>query len=109
MKKIIYSIVIPLIITFFLSCSNDAKEVDLNREVQMYVGSQMFQKDEQTWFNIRFADQEGWERCYSLIFMDYEPGFIYLIKAREEYIKNPPQDGSSIVYHYIETISKKKE
>ena len=40
--------------------------------------------------------------------MDYEKGFEYKIKVRKTFLKNPPQDGSSIEFEYIETISKNK-
>lgn len=39
---------------------------------------------------------------------DYQKGYSYLIKAKKTTLKNPPQDGSSVLYDYIETLSKER-
>lgn len=38
----------------------------------------------------------------------YEKGYEYLIEAKKITLADPPQDGSSIIYEYVKTISKKK-
>lgn len=40
--------------------------------------------------------------------LDYEKGFEYKIEARKTFLKNPPQDGSSIEFEFIKIISKNK-
>ena len=40
--------------------------------------------------------------------LEYEKGYEYKIEARKIFLKNPPQDGSSIEFEFIKTLSKKK-
>jgi len=40
--------------------------------------------------------------------LNYEKGYEYKIEARKTFLKNPPQDGSSITFEFIKTLSKEK-
>ncbi len=51
-----------------------------------------------------------WELFYSQIDgFDYEPGFIYKLKVKEEQLENVPADASSIKYTLIKILEKKKD
>jgi len=39
---------------------------------------------------------------------DYEKGYEHILKVRKVWMKEPPQDVSSIRYDYLETLSKEK-
>lgn len=52
-----------------------------------------------TWTNL-YTNIEGFT---------YEPGYEYILKVKEEKIKHPPADGSSIQYILIREISKIKK
>lgn len=39
---------------------------------------------------------------------DYEKGYAYKLRATKVLLKDPPQDGSSVRYEYLETLSKEK-
>lgn len=50
-----------------------------------------------------------WNSFYGKIEgFDYEPGYTYEMKVREEKIDNPPADGSSIRYVLVKMLSKKE-
>jgi hypothetical protein len=54
---------------------------------------------------------DKWEYFYfhdSIKGFDYEEGYVYTLEVREEKVKNPPMDGSSINYTLIEILSKEK-
>lgn len=52
----------------------------------------------------------SWTNLYTNIEgFTYEPGYEYVIKVKEEKIKNPPADGSSIQYSLIREISRTKK
>ena len=40
--------------------------------------------------------------------IEYEKGYEYKIEARKIFLKNPPQDGASIEFEFIKSLSKKK-
>jgi len=51
-----------------------------------------------------------WLNFYSRIEgFDYEPGFIYKLKVKEEQLKNVPADASSIKYSLIEILEKEAD
>lgn len=52
----------------------------------------------------------NWTNLYTNIEgFTYEPGYEYVLKVKEEKIKNPPADGSSIQYSLIREISRTKK
>jgi heat shock protein HslJ len=55
--------------------------------------------------------EEGeWQNFYSKIEgFEYEPGFIYKLKVKEEQLENVPADASSIKYILIEVLEKKED
>lgn len=51
-----------------------------------------------------------WEFLYSqIIGFEYELGFIYKLKVKEEQLENVPPDASSIKYTLIKVLEKKKD
>lgn len=57
---------------------------------------------------VKYGDYPSWQGMdiSDLKGFDYEAGYEYVIMVKENKIKNPPADASSIVYQYIKTISK---
>jgi heat shock protein HslJ len=55
--------------------------------------------------------EEGqWQNFYSKIEgFEYEPGFIYKLKVKEEQLEDVPADASSIKYILIEVLEKKED
>ena len=51
-----------------------------------------------------------WTNFYSKIEgFEYEPGFIYKLKVKEEQLENVPADASSIKYTLVEVLEKKED
>jgi len=55
--------------------------------------------------------EEGqWQNFYSKIEgFEYEPGYIYKLKVKEEQLENAPADASSIKYTLVEILEKKED
>lgn len=54
-------------------------------------------------------NQEDWEYFYNEIQgFEYEEGYFYTLKVKVERIDNPPADASSLRYHLIKELEKKK-
>ena len=68
-------------------------------------------------FQVKFLDtkdnvKDSWQNMYTAIHgFNYEPGYIYKIKVKEEQLDkaNLPQDASSIKYTLVSILSKKKQ
>lgn len=107
-----------LIIAFLSSCSKDDDgNVEITVEMTIYpetgYGGYAFSQDVYGEFLI-FSESDDQEKRlltnggnFSDNF-DYEKGYEYKLEAKKIFLKNPPQDGSSIVFEYIKTISKEK-
>lgn len=107
-----------LTITFLSSCTKD-DDGDVQKIVEMTVypetgfGGYLFSTDVYGEF-LLFSESDNPEKrilTNGSNFSDnfnYEKGYEYKLEARKTFLKNPPQDGSSIVFEYIKTISKKK-
>jgi len=51
-----------------------------------------------------------WQNFYAQIEgFDYEPGFIYKLRIKEEKVENVPADASSVKYKLIEVLEKKRD
>jgi len=51
-----------------------------------------------------------WDLFYSRIDgFDYEPGYLYKLKVKEEPVENPPADVSSIKYTLVKVVEKKAD
>ena len=107
-----------LTITFLSSCSKD-DDGDVQKIVEMTIypetgfGGYLFSTDVYGEF-LLFSESDNPEkriltngRNFSDNF-NYEKGYEYRLEVKKTFLKNPPQDGSSIEYEYIKTISKKK-
>jgi len=122
MKKL--NLILPCIlaILFFSACSNDEKG-DVQKTIEMTIYSDTgfagyFMSDNlygEFYGEFLLFSEEGNKNVNVLTSggssfddFDYEKGYQYKVKARKTTLANPPQDGSSIVYDYLETISKKK-
>ena len=103
---------------FLLSCSKD-DDRDMEKIVEMTIypetgyGGYLFSTDVYGEF-LLFSESDNQEKRiltsganFSDNF-DYEKGYEYKLEAKKTFLKNPPQDGSSIVFEYIKTISKEK-
>lgn len=105
-------------ILFFSSCSNDDdKDVQKTIEMTIYsdTGFSGYILSDNLYGEFLLFSEEGsinlnvlTSAGISFDDFDYEKGYEYKIKARKTTFANPPQDGSSIGYDYLETISKKK-
>ncbi|WP_167619582.1 META domain-containing protein [Maribellus sediminis] len=52
----------------------------------------------------------AWQNFYSKIEgFEYEPGFIYKLKVKEEQLENVPADASSIKYILVEVLEKRED
>ncbi|MCD7970843.1 MAG: DUF4377 domain-containing protein [Alistipes sp.] len=109
MKKLFLWFLLPITGLLFFCCNDNKTDNEQDQEVYIYVGPEHHTNHELSWFDVKWTDDGQWEKLYSLIFTDYEPGYFYFIKARKEFIDNPPMDSSSILLHHIETLSKVKE
>jgi hypothetical protein len=118
MRKLNLFLCLILTTTFLSSCSND-DDGDVQKIVEMTIypetgiGGYLFSTDVYGEFllfsesdnqDIRLLTSGG--SVYDNL--NYEKGFEYKIEARKTFLKNPPQDGSSIVFEFIKTISKNK-
>lgn len=110
--------VLSFVITILSSCSNEEKE-DVQRTIEMTIYSDtgfsgyilsenlygeflLFSEGDSNNQNVLTSGGASFSD------FDYQKGYEYKVKARKTILANPPQDGSSIVYDYLETISKKK-
>lgn len=115
LKLFLHSIIVLL---FFGSCSNDDKG-DVQKTIEMTIYSDtgfsgyilsenlygeflLFSEGDNNNQNVLTSGGNSFSD------FDYEKGYQYKIKARKTTLANPPQDGSSVEYEYLETISKKK-
>lgn len=108
-------------ILFFSSCSNDEKE-DVQKTIEMTIYSDtgfagyIFSDNLSGDFFEFLLFSEGDSNNQSVLTsggtsfsdFDYKKGYEYKVKVRKTILANPPQDGSSVEYEYLETISKKK-
>lgn len=118
MKKL--NLILPCIlaILFFSACSNDEKgDVQKTIEITIYsdTGFAGYFMSDNLYGEFLLFSEEGNNNVNVLTSggssfddFDYEKGYQYKVKARKTTLANPPQDASSIVYDYLETISKKK-
>lgn len=114
--KLILYLIMPL--TFLFSCLND-DDGDVHKIAEMTIYPEtgfngfllatnlygeflLFSESEDQ--NIRTLTSGG--SLY--VDLDYEKGYEYKIEARKTFMKNPPQDGSSIVFEYVKTLSRTK-
>ncbi|MBJ7880461.1 DUF4377 domain-containing protein [Gelidibacter salicanalis] len=107
-----------LTITFLSSCSkNDDGDVVKTVEMTVYpetgYGGYVFSQDVYGEF-LLFSENDNQEKRiltnggdFSDNF-NYEKGYEYKIEARKIFLKNPPQDGSSIIFEFVKIISKTK-
>ena len=118
MKKL--NLILPciLVILFFSACSNDEKG-DVQKTIEMTIYSDTgfagYFMSDNLYGEFLLFSEEGNNNVNVLTSggssfddFDYEKGYQYKVKARKTTLANPPQDASSIVYDYLETISKKK-
>ena len=118
MKKL--NLILPCIlaILFFSACSNDEKG-DVQKTIEMTIYSDTgfagYFMSDNLYGEFLLFSEEGNNNVNVLTSggssfddFDYEKGYQYKVKARKTTLANPPQDASSIVYDYLETISKKK-
>jgi hypothetical protein len=103
---------------FLSSCSKDDNG-DVQKTVEMTVypeigyGGYLFSDDVYGEF-LLFSENDNQDKQLltngdtSFNDFEYEQGYEYTLEARKTFLKNPPQDGSSIQYNYIKTLSKKK-
>jgi len=55
-------------------------------------------------------EESQWQNFYSkIVGFEYEPGYIYKLKVKEEQIENAPADASSIKYTLVEVLEKKED
>jgi len=107
-----------LTITFLSSCLKD-DDGDVQKIVEMTVypetgfGGYFFSTDVYGEF-LLFSESDNQEKRiltngdnFSDNF-NYEKGYEYKLEAKKTFLENPPQDGSSITFEYVKTISKKK-
>lgn len=58
-------------------------------------------------YRVREDPSEDWRFFYSEIAgFEFEPGYQYELLVREEKVKNPPADGSSLRWELIKVVSK---
>ena len=118
MKKLNLILSCILTILFFSACSNDEKG-DVQKTIEMTIYSDTgfagYFMSDNLYGEFLLFSEEGNNNVNVLTSggssfddFDYEKGYQYKVKARKTTLANPPQDGSSIVYDYLETISKKK-
>jgi heat shock protein HslJ len=56
---------------------------------------------------VRESAEGSWTRLYdAIVGFEYEPGYLYEIRIREEAVANPPADGSSIRRTLVSILSK---
>ena len=107
-----------VVILFLSSCSNDEKG-DVTKTIEMTIYSDtgfsgyLFSDNDFGEFLLYSERDDKNQNVLANGFegfsdFDYQKGYEYKIKARKTTFANPPQDGSSIGYDYLETISKKK-
>ncbi|QXP65722.1 DUF4377 domain-containing protein [Polaribacter sp. AHE13PA] len=108
-----------LIITLLSSCLKD-DDGDVQKIVEMTVysetgyGGYAFSTDVYGEF-LLFSESDNQENriltngdnSFSDNF-NYEKGYEYKLEAKKTFLENPPQDGSSIIFEYVKTISKEK-
>lgn len=107
-----------LAILFLSSCSNDDdKDVHKNIEMTIYseTGYDGYILSDNIYgefllFSEGNSNNQNVLTSVGVSFNDfeYQKGYEYKIKARKTTLANPPQDGSSVIYDYLETVSKEK-
>jgi hypothetical protein len=56
---------------------------------------------------VRETSSAPWTNLYGeIVGFNYEPGFLYEIRIKEETVANPPADGSSVLRTLIQILSK---
>lgn len=62
---------------------------------------------QQTCLRIRETSDAAWSLLYDgIVGFDYEPGFLYEIRIKEETVANPPADASSVRRTLLSVLSK---
>lgn len=118
MPKLLQVIFCLIITITIISCflGNDDKDVVVMVEMTVYhdtgFGGYLFSTDVYGEF-LLFSESENQDKRVlknGAFFddFDYEKGFEYNIEARKIFLKNPPQDGSSIVFEFVQINSKTK-
>ena len=60
-----------------------------------------------TCFRVRESTDAPWALMHSAIVgFDYQPGYLYTIRVREDAVANPPADGSSIRRTLVAVLSR---
>lgn len=118
MKKLNLILSFVFAILLLSSCSNDdAKDVQKTIEMTIYsdTGFAGYILSDNIYGEFLFFSESNnnnqnvlTSAGVSFNDFEYEKGYEYKIKARKTTLANPPQDGSSVEYDYLETISKKK-
>ncbi len=118
MRKLNLLLCLIITITIFSSCSND-DDGDVQKNVEMTIypdtgfGGYLFSTNVHGEFLLISESDNQDKRILtngdsSFNNFDYEKGFEYKIEAKKTFLKNPPQDGSSIIFEFIKIISKTK-
>ena len=118
MRKLKLLLCLTITTTFLLSCSKD-DDGDVEKVIEMTIypetGYSGYVMSEDVYGEfLCFSESDSNEKKVltdgggSLNNFDYEKGYEYKIRAKKTFLKNPPQDASSIRYDYIETLSQEK-
>lgn len=118
MRKLYLILCFIITATFFSSCSkNDDRDVEKTIEMTIYpetgYSGYLFSENVYGEF-LLFSENDSQDKKLltngnvSFNNFDYEKGYEYKIEAKKTFLENPPQDGSSIKYDYLKTISKTK-
>lgn len=101
---------ITLFLFFILTTATTCDEENFSPEQNWIVASEQKECQGivlQQCYLIKINGSDQWEYYYDeIIGLDYEAGYEYQIRVREDMINNPPADASSIQYTLIEIISK---
>lgn len=89
----------------------DDKEVVENFEektlyIDHYINS-VFGFHEGLSYRVKENEEDNWESLYEGIEgFEYELGYVYIIRVKIFQVENPPADGSSLRYEFVELLSK---
>lgn len=118
MKKLNLFLCLIVAVTFLSSCLKD-DDGDVRKIVEMTVYPETgynvyFMSDNVYGEFLLFSESDNQEKRLltsgESIYdnLEYEKGYEYKIEAKKIFLKNPPQDGSSVEFEFIKTLSKKK-
>jgi len=106
MKNLNFFVMLFLVI----ACADDDAEKEIRMRISHYQQPVFFMGP---YFNFVVQEEgqigdDAWTTHGSIKDFDYEWGYTYDVIVKEEKIKNPPQDGSSIKTTLISVVSKDK-